>query len=55
MLHRLFSQNAIFHSELLDLHIFVITVGLNCKLYEIKRLLTVAGSKIFVKKWKKPH
>lgn len=39
MLHRLFSQNAIFHSELLDLHTPLITVGLNYTLHEIKILL----------------
>lgn len=48
MLHRLFSQNAILHLELLDLQIWLIIIGLNDKLYEIKVLLTQVGSKMLV-------
>lgn len=48
MLHRLFSQNAILHLELLDLQIWLIITGLNDKLYEIKELLTQVGSKMLV-------
>lgn len=47
-IHRLFSQNAILHSEWLDLDIWLIIVGLNDKLYEIKELHTQVGSKMFV-------
>lgn len=55
MLHRLFSQNAILHLELLDLQIWLIIIGLNDKLYEIKELLTQVGSKMLVQKWQKLH